>query len=79
MPPEDPNDSAQVLRELIAAFADPGSAEPHLVAQVLADARALLGADAIESPERPRMPTLLFPRSAVAGEPDEPPVPPAAL
>ncbi|KQQ06169.1 MULTISPECIES: hypothetical protein [unclassified Rathayibacter] len=72
MPPLREDPSRPVLRALIAAFTVPGAVHCGLAARVLDDARELLEL-------RQRMPTLMFPRSAVAGVPDEPPVPPAAL
>lgn len=70
-------DSSRVLHDLIDAFAEPGAAHPALAAQVVALSRELLEGEVVDL--RPRMPTLLFPRSAVFDVPDGPPVPPAAL
>lgn len=80
MPPssEDQPEARRVLRQLITAFSDPGAADAGLAARVVADARALLGEDEVVELRR-RMPTRLFPHSAVDEVPDPPPVPPAAL
>ncbi|MWV48293.1 hypothetical protein GRS96_03260 [Rathayibacter sp. VKM Ac-2803] len=66
--------SRPVLRTLIDAFADPGAVDAGYAAHVLSDARELLDIAPAQ-----RMPTLLFPRSAVFDVPDAPPVPPGAL
>ena len=71
------SDPRRVLRDLIAAFTDPGSVNPALAAQVVDTSRELLSENVVDL--RPRMPSLVFPRSAVIEVPDRPPVPPAAL
>lgn len=76
MPPSS-DGSRRVLRELIAALAEPGDVNPGLAAHVVAHSHELLGDTVVEL--RPRMPTLLFPRSAVFEAPDAPPLPPGAL
>lgn len=76
MPPSS-DGSRRVLRDLIAAFAEPEGVNPGLAAHVVAHSHELLGDTVVEL--RPRMPTLLFPRSAVFEAPDAPPLPPGAL
>jgi len=76
MPPSS-DGSRRVLRELISALAEPGDVNPGLAAHVVAQSHELLGDSVVEL--RPRMPTLLFPRSAVFEVPDAPPLPPGAL
>ncbi|WP_146082107.1 hypothetical protein [Rathayibacter sp. AY1A3] len=76
----DPRSTTRVLRELVAAFEDPGAVHPALARQVRSAARELLGASEREPLLlRVRMPTLMVPRSVVDEVPDPPPVPPAAL
>lgn len=83
MPPpsEDPPETRQVLRDLIAAFEEPGDVHVGLASRVVIAARELLDAadPVVDLPQRTRMPTRAYPRSAVVDEPDGPPVPPAAL
>lgn len=68
IPPE------RVLRDLLDAFDPPGAADSGLAAHVLGHVR-----EALARTERRRMPTLMWPRSAVDEVPDAPPVPRGAL
>ena len=82
MTPRDENqhESVRALQDLISAFSGPHWVHPAYVEHVLAHAADLLGAALIVGgPERKRMPTLMWPRSAVFEIPNPPPVPPAAL
>lgn len=71
----------RVLRELITTFSPPNAVHPVYVQQVLTYAADLLSArqERLRETDRPRMPTLMWPRSAAFEVPDPPPVPPAAL
>jgi hypothetical protein len=83
MSPQDENqqDTARTLQGLIAAFSGPHLVHPayvdHVLAQSAEQLAVLQGRDARS--DRPRMPTLMWPRSAFVEVPDAPPVPPAAL
>ncbi|MWV51392.1 hypothetical protein GRS96_19150 (plasmid) [Rathayibacter sp. VKM Ac-2803] len=77
---ESQQDTIRVLEDLIAAFSGPHWVHPAHAEQVLTHATDLLGvAQNFGSPRRLRMPTLMWPRSAVFEIPDPPPVPPSAL
>jgi hypothetical protein len=83
MSPRDENnrDPLPALTELITAFSGPHAVHPALVEHVLAQVPDLLRAaqEKHARPARPRMPTLMWPRSVVFDVADPPPVPPAAL
>lgn len=68
VPPE------RVLRDLLDAFDPSGAADAGFAAHVLGHVR-----EALALTERRRMPTLIWPRTAVDEVPDAPPVPPGAL
>jgi hypothetical protein len=70
-----PVPTERVLRDLLDAFAAPGAVDPGLARHVLGHVHEAL--ELLE--DRPRLPTLMVPRSAVDETPDPPPVPPAAL
>jgi hypothetical protein len=75
------HDTSSVLRALIEGFSDPDQVHPDYVEDVLEYAAGLLQArnGVTRRADRRRMPTQMFPRSAVVETPDPPPVPPAAL
>ncbi|MWV51404.1 hypothetical protein GRS96_19210 (plasmid) [Rathayibacter sp. VKM Ac-2803] len=77
---ENQQDTIRALQDLIAAFSAPHWVHPAYAEHVLAHATELLDvAQNTGSAGRVRMPTLMWPRSAVFEDPNPPPVPPGAL